>query len=142
MSKVQKHRDALHSPSAWIARSVALFQSAERVWSAAKDSGYLPGSNNPRPDSPLDIVQMFGYYKVAMMLYGMAVETALKAILIRDKSKHIIVQLETDGGGEVQKVSLKNVGDSSGGHDLVQLAENAGIISKNDSEHTDVRKHL
>jgi hypothetical protein len=132
MSQVKKYRDALHDPHTWIMRSVSLFQSAESVWNSGKSSGYCPGSNNPRPNSPLDLVQAFGFYKVAMMLYGMAVETALKGILIRNKSKDIIVQLETDGGGDIQKIALKSVGDSAGGHDLVSLAKNAGVISKDD----------
>ncbi len=139
---VEEYRDALHDPNSWVTRSVSLYQSAEAVWNAGKNSGFSPASNRPAPVSPLDIVQMFGYYKVAMMLYGMAVETALKMILIRDKSKDIVVQLETDGGGNIQSISLRNSGDSSSGHDLVALAKNAGVISRDETKDLDTKKHL
>ena len=142
VKNVHEYRDALHDPYTWITRCIGLFQSAEAVWLAGERSSYNAGSNNPRPESPLDMLQCFGFYKVSMMLYGMAVEVALKGILIRQRSDKVIVQLETDGGGTVRNIALKNVGDSGGGHNLVLLAQNAGLISKDDSKDVEAKRQL
>ena len=142
MPTIDEYREALHDPKSWMIRSVSLFQSAEATWRAGDNSGFGPGSNHPMPESPLDVVQAFGFYKVAMMLYGLAVETALKAILVSQKSDSIVVHLETNGGGDIQRVSLKTVGDAGGGHNLIELAKNAGLISRNEREDVDEKSHL
>jgi hypothetical protein len=142
MLTIDDYRTALHDPKTWITRSVSLFQSAEAVWEAGKSSGYKPGANIPLPESPLHMIQCFGFYRVAMMLYGLSVETALKGILVSSRSDKITVTLETDGGGIIQRVSLKAIGDSGGGHNLIALAKNAGVISLNDNQDVQEKLHL
>ena len=142
MKSIEEFRTTFHDPNTWITRSVGLFQSAEAVWLAGETSGYRPGSNVPPPASPLDELQCFGFYKVAMMLFGLALEAALKGILIANKSDKIRVALETDGGGDIQSVAIRTIGDSGNGHDLVALAKNAGVVSLNDSCDLNEKKHL
>jgi hypothetical protein len=117
------------SPDAWLAKSVTLRRSANALWNdffwSTLESGEAGGKAS-ETNEDTNWEKAMGFLSVAKMLYGMAIEAALKGHLIRVSPGATKLELVADGSGKVVEVEVKQLGVSMGqGHDLVRLAENA-----------------
>lgn len=67
--------------------------------------------------------------ETAKLLYGLALETALKAWIIEHKPSQIEIKITIDGSGEAKHAELKSFGvNGNQGHNLSALADVAGIF--------------
>lgn len=67
--------------------------------------------------------------ETAKLLYGLALETALKAWIIEHKPSQIEIKITIDGAGEAKHAELKSFGvNGNQGHNLSALADAAGIF--------------
>lgn len=68
-------------------------------------------------------------FETAKLLYGLALETALKAWIIEHRPDQIEIKITIDGSGEAKQAELKSFGVNGGqGHNLSALAEVAGVF--------------
>ncbi|MDP8568961.1 hypothetical protein [Methylophilus aquaticus] len=69
--------------------------------------------------------------ETAKLLYGLALETALKAWIIEHTPGQIEIKITIDGSGEAKHAELKSFGvNGNQGHNLSALADVAGIFDE------------
>jgi len=121
-------------PLAWLVKSVSLRRSANVLWEAFFRAMLEHARTYDKDTGTGDKAkwqEALEYLSVAKMLYGLAVETALKAHLLRENPSETEFQLRADGSGKVMEAQLKQLGVAIGqGHDLVLLAEKAGAFAR------------
>jgi hypothetical protein len=123
-------------PSAWIAKSVSLRRSADVIWESFFKA-YIECASKTKDGQPgdADWDRFFGFLESAKFLYGLSAESAFKASILRDRPTDVEFRLTADGAGKIQKVELKQLGVGMGeGHDLVKLAEKAGVFTRGEGE--------
>lgn len=127
---------AAKEPAAWLAKSLDLRRSANALWDAFFRATLEHARTYNKVTQSGDDAkwnEALGYLDVAKMLYGLAVETALKAHLLEANPASAEFQLRVDGSGKVVDAQLKQLGVPLGqGHDLVLLAEKAGVFTNGD----------
>jgi len=114
---------------AWRKHSRALRRSADVLWDdfvelvaqAALDA--KAQSTKPNFESAIEAIE------TAKLLYGLALETALKAWLIEHLPEKIEVRLTMSGDGTPKHAELKSFGiPLSQGHNILALAEAVGVF--------------
>lgn len=117
------------SPHAWRKHSRALRGSANVLYDdfvtvlAESVKGAKTLGEDPNLDRAIEAVE------TAKLLYGLALETALKAWIIEHKPSQIEIRITIDGSGEAKHAELKNFGvNGNQGHNLSALADVAGIF--------------
>ncbi len=109
-------REMARDPDQWFQKARGLERCADDLWNRFTVAFRTPGGSALSPD----------YLEGAHMLYGMALELALKGALIRSGST--IVDFEPGfKKGKESIVSFKGLG---GDHDLVGLARSAGFLDQ------------
>jgi hypothetical protein len=69
--------------------------------------------------------------ELTKLLYGLALETALKAWIVEHAPDKIQIRLVVDGRGDAVDAELKSIGvPTSSGHNLLALAEAAGLFGE------------
>jgi hypothetical protein len=82
-------------------------------------------NNNAKPDLEAALEAL----ETAKLLYGLALETALKARVVEHYPSKIEVRVAMDGTGQATHAELRTVGVSiSNGHNLLALAEAAELF--------------
>lgn len=121
---------AVKDPALWVQKSISLRRAGNKLWEAffrASLTGIIEDSETrleQRDDA-------FDYLLTAKMLYGLAIETALKGHLIGADPTNTVIEVRMDGSGGVLQAELKQLGVSfKEGHDLVALAEKAAAFTK------------
>ncbi|MGI2947332.1 hypothetical protein [Vibrio diabolicus] len=117
----------------WLYKANSLFLSAETLYNeSAKlwlDNGTdtLEG-HNTRIQTSMSLLQS------SQLLYGYAMETLLKAILIAVKPETVEFDLKSDGAGNILEAKISQIGvPMSKGHDLSSLANAVGLIENSTS---------
>src|SRR5215831_9517838 len=78
--------------------------------------------------------EALGYFSIAQMLYGLALETAFKAYILCHHPEEIELKMIADGTGNIHTVEIKQFGTPLGsGHDLERLAEKAGVFARSEN---------
>lgn len=118
-------------PDAWLRKSATLRLSADVLWEAFSEALTVwtvrQRANSRDSDEAFD--RAFGHLMSAKMLYGLALETAFKAKILRDRPHDVEFRLTADGSGKIHTAELKQLGVSLGaGHNLVRLAEIVGVF--------------
>ena len=117
------------SPGAWRKHSRALRRSANVLYDdfeavlieSVKEAKAL--GQNVNHESAIEAIE------TAKLLYGLALETALKAWIIEHKPSQIEIKITIDGSGEAKHAELKSFGvNGNQGHNLSALADVAGIF--------------
>ena len=120
-------------PVQWLRKSVELRRSANALWDAFFEQ-MLIWSRKLRDGTPEDESasdEVYGYLTSAKMLYGLSLETALKAHLLKNSPDTVQLKMSADGTGQVTEVEIKQFGVSLGsGHNLEQLAQRAGVFER------------
>ncbi len=114
-------------PLLWLRKSVALRRSGDRLWESFFESmltwseiSAVGNEEDPSWD------EVYAYITSAKMLYGLALETAFKAYILRSKPEDVSFKMSADGTGKVQDVEMKQFGVSMGtGHNLGVCPANA-----------------
>jgi hypothetical protein len=128
---LQKSKD----PVEWRKHSRALRRSALALWGEFEETLLtairLGADNGTEPDLD-EANEIFASTK---LLYGLALETALKAWIIEKSPESIEIKVTMNGRGEAIHAELKSLGVSTTqGHNLLALADAAGIFAKDFSE--------
>ena len=117
------------SPGAWRKHSRALRRSANVLYDdfeavlveSIKEAKAL--GQHPDHERAIEAIE------TAKLLYGLALETALKAWIIEHKPSQIEIKITIDGSGEAKHAELKSFGvNSNQGHNLSALADVVGIF--------------
>jgi hypothetical protein len=112
-------------PEAWRTKARTVRTAAETLWGSAL--GFFSGMSDNREQAIDLFVERL---HTAQFLYGLAVETALKARIIERDPANVRFVEKMDAQGVVVEVRLQRIGADLGpdGHDLVKLAEVAGVL--------------
>jgi hypothetical protein len=79
--------------------------------------------------SDLDLESAEDALQTTKLLYGLALETALKAWIIDHQPEKVEIRVVMDGSGEPKHAELRALGvPTSSGHNILALAEAAGIF--------------
>jgi len=120
--------EVVTDPNEWTSKARALRNSAsvlfelfETAFARMEEEGF----SQPEEDEALE------FLRTAQMLYGLVVENALKATLIRQHPEKIRLEVETNGRGEAERAVLRF--DKIGGHDLVGLAKASDVFAESGS---------
>jgi hypothetical protein len=129
-------------PDQWLTKSAALRRSGNRLWDSFFEET-LRYATEQRQGSVEAADKSFSealeYLTSSKFLYGLALETAFKADLIRRRPSDIEFRLSADGTGTIQSAELKQFGVQMGsGHNLEQLGLRTGILT---TENNPVFKH-
>ena len=115
----------------WLKRSRGLQHSADLL--AAESLKLRPTIRALTSDDrevPDELQDKYNGYVLSMqMLYGLSIETALKAYLIANRPDTIEIVVSTDGRGSATDAKLRQIGATGDGHNLVALASVAGLLS-------------
>ncbi|MEM9998541.1 MAG: hypothetical protein AAF809_12640 [Bacteroidota bacterium] len=122
----------LLSPVQWLSSSEGLLISAELLWKRFIDTqGLALGlmRNGVSADDAMNMTKAsvkegIACWMTAEMLYGLALETAMKGCLLKEKPDSFSLQVSMNGHADVIDVKLEKAGVSlqRNGHDLVQLS--------------------
>ena len=117
------------SPTAWRKHSRALRRSADVLF----DDFIAVLTDSLKEAKALgkeeDREQAVEAIETAKLLYGLALETALKAWIIEHKPSHIEIKIIINGSGEATHAELKSFGvNGNQGHNLSALADISGIF--------------
>jgi hypothetical protein len=122
-------RDITSDPAAWRTKASTLRSAAEALWDTSL--GLITGGSPlVTPEERDRAVQLFAErLHTSQLLYGLVVETALKARIIELDPANARFVEKRDGHGAVIDVRIQRIGADLGGdgHDLVKLAEIAGV---------------
>lgn len=124
-------------PAAWLEKSASLRRAADALWGAFWGAVLRWAPLFKAHDEAGDGIwhEAMDCLIAAKMLYGLAVEAAFKSAILRDAPTDVEFRMRAYGTGRIQQVELKKLGLSMGaGHDLVNLAELAGLFRRGDSE--------
>ena len=122
------------NPDAWLEKSAALRRSADVLWdkivpTTVEAAKAEKGNRKTEADAKWN--EASEYLLSAQMFYGLALETALKAHLLRTDPKEIELQMSADGTGTLQSIEVKQFGvPIREGHDLIKLANKANLFSR------------
>ena len=118
-----------HSPGAWRKHSRALRRSANVLYDDFEAVLLESIKEAKALGQKTDHERAIEAIETAKLLYGLALETALKAWIIEHKPSQIEIKITIDGSGEAKHAELKSFGGNGNqGHNLSALAEVAGIF--------------
>ncbi|GAB3535548.1 hypothetical protein [Photobacterium alginatilyticum] len=132
MSEANNFLSTARDCSLWLHKANALFTSGECLY---KQSGELlielgevadtHDGHNDRLQCSLDLMMS------AKLLYGYALETLLKGILLQIKPERVEFDIKADGIGNVLEAKITQIGvPMSKGHDLGVLAKEVGLLER------------
>lgn len=128
---LQKSKD----PVEWRKHSRALRRSALALWGEFEKTLLTAirfGADNGTEPNLDEADEIFASTK---LLYGLALETALKAWIIENSPESIEIKVTMNGRGEAIHAELKSLGVSTTqGHNLMALADAVGIFAQDFSE--------
>ena len=122
---------AATDPDGWLRMSVTLRASANALWDCffRATLQYAKSCAGERVGDVAKWDEAVGYLTVAKMLYGLALETVLKAYLLRHTPEEIEFRLSADGLNNLTSAEIRQFGVPMGeGHNLLRLAEKAGVF--------------
>lgn len=122
---------------AWLSKSAQLRHSADWLWEGflAATTEWAKKRRDGSAHAEAEFDTAMTYLQSSKMLYGLAVETALKAVILALHPESVEFELTADGAGKIQHVRMKQFGVSLGAsHDLVRLAEKAGALKRGPGE--------
>lgn len=117
------------SPGAWRKHSRALRRSANVLYDDFEAILVESIKEAKALGQETDHERAIEAIETAKLLYGLALETAIKAWIIEHKPSQIEIKITTDGSGEAKHAELKSFGvNGNQGHNLSALADVAGIF--------------
>jgi hypothetical protein len=134
--RTQDYIQIATDPDAWLRKSCELRRSADLLWDQCfKVLGQLAavGRGESRPvTEEWEIIE--GYMMGAQLMYALALETAFKARILRDHIDGVTLEILRDKDGTPTGAEITRLGvPLRQGHDLVTLAEAAGVFQRRDA---------
>ncbi|WP_093016472.1 hypothetical protein [Variovorax sp. OV700] len=126
-------------PHAWRTHARALRRSADALWNefSLDLTGMTMEDGDSRRRTP-DLDRAMESLETTKLLYGLALETALKAWIVEHHPEKIEFRVSVDGGGAATSAELRTLGvPTSSGHNILALAEAVGLFR---GEFSDVLK--
>jgi hypothetical protein len=117
----------------WLRKSTDLRSSADVLWSA-----YHTEAGNWAREQGIDKVgadaawrRAMAHLDAAKMFYALALETALKAMIMRTKPSEVQFNIRADGSGKVLFAALTQIGGSKkAGRSLTDLAAETDVFAR------------
>jgi len=107
---------AATDPAAWLKKSISLRSCGDALWDRFIEG--LKAYAESGDESAID------YLQAAQMFYGLSLEAAFKARILRQQPDQIEFSLSADGTGTIQYARMERFGTSiKDGHNLVALAD-------------------
>ncbi|WP_411879764.1 hypothetical protein [Polaromonas sp. YR568] len=124
---VEKSRD----PEAWRKHARALRRSADVLWKEFERALLDGAVSSFESKSERNLDEALELFETTKLLYGLTLETALKAWIVEYFPSKIEIRVAMDGKGEATQAELRAVGvPTSSGHNLLALAEAAGLFGE------------
>lgn len=118
-------------PTAWRKHSRALRHSADVLWDDFVDLVTKAALQAKAQNTPPNFESAIEAIETAKLLYGLALETALKAWLIEHYPEKIEIRITMTGDGSPRHAELKSFGiPPNQGHNILALAEAAGVFGQ------------
>ncbi len=117
----------VRDPSAWRRESSIMRFSAEALWERFEHALIASIKDRVVNDELFEVA--LGYMQSSKLLYGLALENAFKAEIVERNPDDIELKVQQDGAGQATRAHIKSLGVQNG-HDLVALAEKAGIFDE------------
>lgn len=119
-------------PSSWRKHSRALRRSADVLWDTFAELLTTACAIAKKQNTELNVESALDALETAKLLYGLALETALKAWLIEHHPAKVEIRLTMTGDGLPKQAELKSFGlPTNQGHNLLALAEAVGVFGPN-----------
>ena len=116
-------------PNQWRKHSRALRRSALTLWLEFERTLLTEVGLASEKNRDPDLDEALELFENTKLLYGLALETALKGYIIKVDPDSLEIRVTMNGRGEPLHAELRNVGvPTSQGHNLLALAEKAGIF--------------
>lgn len=120
-------------PDQWLAKSAELRQAANRLWDSFFETTIRGGLHHRahQPEAERSAwKEASAYLTSAKFFYGLSLETAFKAHILKSRPGEIEFKLSADGKGEIQEAEVKHFGVALGsGHNLEELAKRLGVLT-------------
>ncbi|MEM5402736.1 hypothetical protein [Paraburkholderia unamae] len=121
--------DKSRNPGAWRKHARALRRSANLLWDEFSKLLVEAAAGAKHNNAELDLEAALEALETTKLLYGLALETALKARIVEHYPSKLEVRVAMDGTGQATHAELRAVGVSiSNGHNLLALAEAAELF--------------
>ena len=122
---IERSRD----PARWRKHARNLRDSAEYLWIRYTVMLTTEVKRARESQTAPDFELVIDALETAKLVYGLALETALKAWIIERHPEKIEIRVVMDGAGETKQAELRAIGvPASQGHNLLSLGEAAGIF--------------
>ena len=122
---IERYRD----PAQWRRHARNLKDSGEFLWIRYQTMLAAEARRAKESATDLDFERVIDALETAKLVYGLALETALKARIVEKYPEKVEIRVVLDGAGEPKQAELRTIGvPSSSGHNLLMLAEAAGIF--------------
>jgi len=118
------------NPQYWFRKSLNLRNSANVLFDAYHSQA-MKWARADEADQTLIWGQALAHLDSAKMLYGLALETALKGTIIRERPSSVQFSITSDASGNVLTAELSDIsGQKKGGHNLMKLALETHLLDR------------
>lgn len=126
-----KFIDTSSDPAAWRKHSSALRRSAELLWDGFVSTLLECAINAKENVKEANFDAAVEAFEITKLLYGLTLETALKGWIVEHFPDKMEIRVVLNGRGEAMQAELRTLGvPTSSGHNLLALAEAAGLFGK------------
>jgi hypothetical protein len=129
-------RQVASDPAAWKEKAMTLRDAAQSLWDSFNLFLLTDSGDQRTAEEKLRVLRRFSErINISQLLYGLATEAALKARVIHADPTHIEFREKRDNEGNIVDVRIMKIGVELGkdGHDLVKLADVAGVLNPLDT---------
>ncbi|WP_321955828.1 hypothetical protein [Paraburkholderia bannensis] len=118
-------------PNAWRKHARALRRSGDVIWDEFQRELLEAIDESRNRGVELELEAVAEIFETSKLLYGLALETALKGWIVEHYPSKIEVRVAMDGTGQATQAELRTVGvPISSGHNLLALAEAADLFGE------------
>lgn len=117
----------------WLRKSVDLRASADVLWTAYESEAVRWARQQSINTAEADAAwrRAMAHLDSAKMLYALALETAFKSVIIRDRPSEVHFNINTDGSGKFLFAELMQIGSpKKASHRLSALAEKTDVFDR------------
>ncbi len=135
MTEAQNFLESTKNTYLWLHKATSLFNSAEVLFNeSVAILERIKGEANTLQGHTNNIQATFDLVSTSQLLYGYALETLLKCILITTKPDLVEFDIKSNGRGDLIEAKVTQLGVAMNkGHDLPSLANAIGLIERSEN---------
>ena len=119
----------VHDPQEWRKHARALRRAGDALWDKSTEAMGNAALEHRESSEELDLTITLEFIESAKLLYGLSLETALKARIVEQFPEQVEVRLIMNGRGTVMSAELRQIGvHTSQGHNIIALADKVDLF--------------